>query len=141
MEIRTSTRNSVGLVEIRRNIIQLDGNSNPLELQKCQPEGMSRFILGMENNAILSNYKSIFISQRTTCAQAIILLGQICFRRLNEEITEELYLFIKDNKNEENNKLIPMDNLLANIYLNLLPGQILQIRRVEKENNNNVTKF
>uniref|UniRef100_A0A914LT82 Uncharacterized protein n=1 Tax=Meloidogyne incognita TaxID=6306 RepID=A0A914LT82_MELIC len=53
MEIRTSTRNSVGLVEIRRNIIQLDGNSNPLELQKCQPEGMSRFILGMENNAIL----------------------------------------------------------------------------------------
>ena len=34
-----------------------------------------------------------------------------------------------------------MDDLLANIYLNLLPGQILQIRRVEKENNNNVTKF
>uniref|UniRef100_A0A915NYS8 Ras-associating domain-containing protein n=1 Tax=Meloidogyne floridensis TaxID=298350 RepID=A0A915NYS8_9BILA len=66
MEIRTSTRNSVGLVEIRRNIIQLDGNSNPLELQKCQPEGMSRFILGMENNAIL-----VRVHDGEICPQAI----------------------------------------------------------------------
>ncbi|KAF7639792.1 Ras-associating domain-containing protein, partial [Meloidogyne graminicola] len=145
MEINTSTRNSVGLIKICRNIIKLDNDSNPLELQKCHPEGMSRFILGMDNDAVLvriydgelcpqSNYKSIFISKQTTCSETLILLNQICFRRNNIK-EENLLLFIKNLKNLNNLKLIPNNSFLADIYLNLLPEEILQVKRADSLEN------
>uniref|UniRef100_A0A183C666 Ras-associating domain-containing protein n=1 Tax=Globodera pallida TaxID=36090 RepID=A0A183C666_GLOPA len=85
MEVRTRRMDGTEA----RSILELDRTAPPLELQKCHPVGMSRFILGMDSNAILarvydgevnpeSNYKSVLISRRTRCAEVVQMLCQMC---------------------------------------------------------------
>ncbi|KAL3080354.1 hypothetical protein niasHS_012459 [Heterodera schachtii] len=84
MEVRTRRMDGTEA----RSILELDRIARPLELQKCHPVGMSRFILGMDSNAILariydgevnpeSNYKSVLISRRTCCAEVLQMLCQM----------------------------------------------------------------
>ena len=164
MEVRT-VRRADG-VQVR-SLLELDADARPLELQRCHPDGMSRFILGMDSNAILarihdnevypeSNYKSVFISRRTSCAQVLAMLRQIYARQqpqqqkdggrssssksrhhrpqLGIEAISELRLFVRSPVSGGTgggaDAQIPGDCCLAGVCLSLLPGQQIVLRRV-----------
>lgn len=158
MELRTRRTDGIGEV---RSLLELDAHARPLELQRCHPEGMSRFILGMDSNAILariydheicpeSNYKSVFISRRTSCAQVIAMLRQMCrittantnnnnnnnekraaASLLGIDAISELCLFVHNaSRPGIMDALIPADCLLAGVYMSLLPGQKILLRRM-----------
>ncbi|KAH7724871.1 Protein W05B10.4 [Aphelenchoides avenae] len=130
MEIRTRHNG-----EEVKSLLHLDKNARPLELQRCHPQNMSRFILGMVPNAVLtrihdyeicpmSNYKSVLISPRTTAQEAIHLLLQMC---RNQEPSSRFRLLIVENGGEEE---IADEAFLAGIYLSLAPAQKIVVRKV-----------
>ncbi|ETN82883.1 Ras association domain protein [Necator americanus] len=68
-----------------RTILRLDHAARPLELQRCHPANMSRFMLHMMSEGTLvrvhdhnispqSNYKSLLLAEETTCREAIDIL-------------------------------------------------------------------
>uniref|UniRef100_A0A915CUW4 Ras-associating domain-containing protein n=1 Tax=Ditylenchus dipsaci TaxID=166011 RepID=A0A915CUW4_9BILA len=154
MEVRTRHNG-----EEVKSILELDKDSRPLELQRCHPAEMSRFILSMVSNAILariydsdicpqSNYKSVLISRRTTCLEALHLVLQLCRIQNNPKeqtallgggggvrvssglvVEDHFYyrLFVVDNENEA---LIPNDCMIAGVYLSLMPNQRIVLKRV-----------
>uniref|UniRef100_A0A915HLB7 Ras-associating domain-containing protein n=1 Tax=Romanomermis culicivorax TaxID=13658 RepID=A0A915HLB7_ROMCU len=60
------------------NVLALDQHSKPLELQMCHPTGKSKFVIQLRYTfpvkiydyclSDTSNYKSLLVSQRTTCS-------------------------------------------------------------------------
>ncbi|KAI1695068.1 ras association (RalGDS/AF-6) domain-containing protein [Ditylenchus destructor] len=146
MEIRTRHNG-----EEVKSILELDKNSRPLELQRCHPPEMSRFILSMVSNAILariydsdicpqSNYKSVLISRRTTCSEALRLVLQMCRIQTSKSGTLEpvreftsantfldFRLFVVEGDSEAE---IPSDCFIAGVYLSLMPNQRIVLRKV-----------
>uniref|UniRef100_A0A914W3J7 Ras-associating domain-containing protein n=1 Tax=Plectus sambesii TaxID=2011161 RepID=A0A914W3J7_9BILA len=82
MEIKTK-REGVDVT----NVLMLERDAKPLELQRCHPKGMSRFVLQMGAGTLVrifdfsispeSNYKSVLVSTHTTCHETIRLLLQM----------------------------------------------------------------
>ncbi|VDM95746.1 unnamed protein product [Thelazia callipaeda] len=116
-----------------KSFLLLPRNARPLELQRCHPMQMSRFLMTMSTNGVLvriydylitpqSNYKSLFISPRTTCYEAIIMLLSIS-RKPGPPTDFRLYL--SDTKNDLN-----MNDTLADLYLALSNEQKILIRSV-----------
>ncbi|CAD6197612.1 unnamed protein product [Caenorhabditis auriculariae] len=89
-----------------RTLMKLDSESRPLELQRCHPAGMSRFVLHMNSTGTLvrvydhnispqSNYKSLILSSLTTADEAIHLVLAMN-RRHNDDSTYGLFLTAPD---------------------------------------------
>uniref|UniRef100_A0A914CFE9 Ras-associating domain-containing protein n=1 Tax=Acrobeloides nanus TaxID=290746 RepID=A0A914CFE9_9BILA len=130
MEVRTR-RNG----EDVKSLLELDRLSKPLELQRCQPANMSRFILNMASNGVLmriydyeispaSNYKSILVSRRTTCLETIGLVLQL--NRIQGHATDYRLWLTEDSAEAQ----IPDEVLISTIHLNLLPRQKIVIKKV-----------
>ncbi|KAL3998341.1 Ras association (RalGDS/AF-6) domain family protein [Acanthocheilonema viteae] len=111
----------------------LSQEARPLELQRCHPVHMSRFLITMSTNGVLvriydyllspkSTYKSLFISPRTTCYEAIIILLTMCQQ---PGPPTDFRLYLSETGNDLN-----MNDTLADLYLVLPKDQRIIIRPV-----------
>ncbi|VDK86856.1 unnamed protein product [Litomosoides sigmodontis] len=111
----------------------LPQEARPLELQRCHPVHMSRFVITMSTNGVLvriydhllspkSTYKSLFISPRTTCYEAITVLLTMCQRR---GPPTDFRLCLSETGDDLN-----MNDNLADLYLVLPKDQKIIIRSV-----------
>ncbi|KAI6178166.1 Ras-associating domain-containing protein [Aphelenchoides besseyi] len=119
-----------------KSILELDDAARPLELQRCHPLNMSRFLMVVANDPVLtriddsiicpqSNYKSLLLSRRTTALETIRLLLQICRVTNVDETNFKLYLTNSDTEVE-----LSYDVRVADIYLQMSPEQKLVLRRL-----------
>uniref|UniRef100_A0A7E5A1Z1 Ras-associating domain-containing protein n=1 Tax=Panagrellus redivivus TaxID=6233 RepID=A0A7E5A1Z1_PANRE len=115
-----------------KTLLELDATSRPLELSRCHPADLSRFILHQANNGVLirvhdsdicpeSNYKSLLVSPRTTTAQVVGLLLQMA--RLPPA---HYRLMIVDDLVEVE---IPDGFPVAHYYQGLRQGQKIVVRK------------
>ncbi|CAD5210024.1 unnamed protein product [Bursaphelenchus xylophilus] len=122
--------------EYIKTLLELDGNAKVLELQKCHPQHLCRFILIMVDDAVLvrvddsslcpqSNYKSLLLARNTTSREVTRLLLQLC--RIPEAIEKDYRLFLNHNGIEAP---IPEDAFVADIYMDLLSNQKLVIKKI-----------
>uniref|UniRef100_A0A0R3RKP9 Ras-associating domain-containing protein n=1 Tax=Elaeophora elaphi TaxID=1147741 RepID=A0A0R3RKP9_9BILA len=111
----------------------LPQEARPLELQRCHPVHMSRFLITMSTNGVLvriydyllspkSTYKSLFISPRTTCYEAIIMVLTMCQQ---PGPPTDFRLYLSETGNDLN-----MNDTLADLYLVLPKDQKIIIRSV-----------
>uniref|UniRef100_A0A0N5ARR9 Ras-associating domain-containing protein n=1 Tax=Syphacia muris TaxID=451379 RepID=A0A0N5ARR9_9BILA len=127
MEVRTKINGD----EVK-SLLLLNQDARPLELQRCHPAQMSRFFLSMSENGVLvriydylispqSNYKSLLLSMRTTCYEAIALL--LAMDRNNGD-PNDFRLYIS-NVNRE----LQMGETVADLYKALHGDHKILIRR------------
>ncbi|VDK61951.1 unnamed protein product [Onchocerca ochengi] len=111
----------------------LPQEARPLELQRCHPMHMSRFLITMSTNGVLvriydyllspkSTYKSMFISPRTTCYEVIVLLLAMD-QQAGPPTDFRLYL-------SETGSDLSMNDTLADLYLVLANDQKIIIRPI-----------
>ncbi|VDD93699.1 unnamed protein product [Enterobius vermicularis] len=114
MEVRTKINGD----EVK-SLLLLSPDARPLELQRCHPAQMSRFFLSMSEGGVLvriydylispqSNYKSLLLSLRTTCYEAIALL--LTMNRNNGN-PNDFRLCISSANRE-----LQMDDTVADLY-------------------------
>ncbi|CAJ0593822.1 unnamed protein product [Cylicocyclus nassatus] len=130
MEVTTK-----GIGKIVRTTLRLEPSDRPLELQRCHPAGMSRFILHMISEGTLvrvhdhnitsdSNYKSLLLADETTCDEAIDIL-----LRMNRKEPEGDYaLFLTAPEGEAQ---IPSELALVPIARMCKPYHKIVVRQVD----------
>ncbi|CAD5206832.1 unnamed protein product [Bursaphelenchus okinawaensis] len=120
--------------EYIKTLLELDESARVLDLQKCHPQHLCRFLLIMVDDAVLtriddsalcpqSNYKSLLLARNTTAKEVVVLLLNLC--RMPE--VRDCRLFLKHGDIEAP---LPDDALVADIYLDLLSNQKLLIKRI-----------
>lgn len=114
-----------------------DDSARILELQRCHPAQLSRFLLVMSGDAVLtrvddsalcpqSNYKSLLLSRETSALEACRLLLQLC--RLQPSLGErDVRLFLHHDGIEAP---LPDEVRIAQVYAELMSNQKLVLRRV-----------
>ncbi|CAB3397590.1 unnamed protein product [Caenorhabditis bovis] len=131
MELKTKAASGIPVV----TLLKLDDDSRPYELQRCHPMGMSRFILCQNPAGFLvrvydhnispqSNYKSLLLSTRTTCHEAIQIV--LALNRRNDD-PAKYGLFLSA---QEGDAQIPNDVALVAIARLCKDGQRIVIRNV-----------
>ncbi|TKR95426.1 hypothetical protein L596_009596 [Steinernema carpocapsae] len=135
MEVRTRRADGQEV----RTVLELGKEARPLELQRCHPIHMSRFIFTMSKNGALvricdheispqSNYKSLLVSPNTTCREAIALVLSMNRVSPSDDVDPDGYVLVL----EENGAgvEIPTDVSIAHIYTQLQPPQKILIRKI-----------
>uniref|UniRef100_A0A915PWQ1 Ras-associating domain-containing protein n=1 Tax=Setaria digitata TaxID=48799 RepID=A0A915PWQ1_9BILA len=111
----------------------LPQEARPLELQRCHPVHMSRFLITMSTNGVLvriydyllspeNTYKSLFISPRTTCYETIVMLLSMSQQ---PGPPTDFRLYLSETGND-----LDMNDTLADLYLALPKGQKVLIRSI-----------
>ncbi|MFH4981747.1 hypothetical protein AB6A40_008456 [Gnathostoma spinigerum] len=127
MEVRTMING-----KLIKSLLLLTDDSRPLELQRCHPMHMSRFILTISSNGVLvrihdfpispmSNYKSVMLARRTSAYEAIAIV--LSMNRRNSS-PSDYRLFVSDS-----NQAVALDDTVADLYEALRPDQKLILRR------------
>jgi len=93
-----------------RNVLVLDPSSKPYELQACHPKEKSKFVLMVRQSypvkiydyclSNTSNYKSLLVSQSTSCMDAIKMVMQMHKLGQNRK-PEHFVLVLNDGRNEQ----------------------------------------
>ncbi|KAJ1361791.1 hypothetical protein KIN20_021135 [Parelaphostrongylus tenuis] len=118
-----------------QTILRLDHTARPLELQRCHPTNMSRFILHMTSVGTLvrvhdhnispqSNYKSLLLANETSCREAIAIVMSLN----RKEFDGEYALFLTAPEGEAQ---IPPEVSLVSIAMKCQPYHKIVIRQVE----------
>ncbi|CAJ0593854.1 unnamed protein product [Cylicocyclus nassatus] len=118
-----------------KTILRLDRSARPLELQRCHPSNMSKFMLHMNSEGALvrvhdhnispqSNYKSLLLAEETTCREVVDIL--LCMNR--KEPDGDYALFVTAPEGEAQ---IPSEVPLVPIALMCRPYHKIVIRQVD----------
>ncbi|KAE9415940.1 hypothetical protein Angca_002082, partial [Angiostrongylus cantonensis] len=118
-----------------QTILRLDHTARPLELQRCHPANMSRFILHMTSDGTLvriydhnispqSNYKSLLLAKETSCREAIAIVMSLN----RKEFDAEYALFLTAPEGEAQ---IPSEVSLVSIAVKCQPYHKIIIRQVD----------
>ncbi|CAI4229871.1 unnamed protein product [Auanema sp. JU1783] len=118
-------------------ILELDRLSRPLELQRCHPENMSRFILHMCSSGSLvkiydhnispeSNYKSLMMAPETTAEQTIKLVFQMNRKEIEPDSNYALFLISSEGEAQ-----IPNQVPIVPIAVRCGPEHKIIIREVD----------
>ncbi|CAJ0593855.1 unnamed protein product [Cylicocyclus nassatus] len=118
-----------------KTILRLDHLAKPLELQRCHPSNMSRFMLHMNSEGTLvrvhdhsispqSNYKSLLLAEDTTCREVVDIL--LCMNRKEPDGDYALFLTAPEGEAQ-----IPSEVPLVPIALMCQPYHKIVIRQVD----------
>ncbi|VDO86305.1 unnamed protein product [Heligmosomoides polygyrus] len=118
-----------------RTILRLDHEARPLELQRCHPANMSRFVLHMTSEGTLvrvydhnispqSNYKSLLLAEETSCREAVAIV--LSMNRKEPESDYALFL-----TSPEGEAQIPAEVSLVSIAVMCQPYHKIVIRQVD----------
>ncbi|CAJ0593856.1 unnamed protein product [Cylicocyclus nassatus] len=118
-----------------KTILRLDHLARPLELQRCHPSNMSRFMLHMNSKGTLirvhdhnispqSNYKSLLLAEETTCHEVVDIL--LCMSRKEPDGDYALFLTSPEGEAE-----IPFEVPLVPIALMCQSYHKIVIRQVD----------
>ncbi|PAV90939.1 hypothetical protein WR25_06743 [Diploscapter pachys] len=120
-----------------KTILRLENDAKPLELQRCHPAGMSRFLLHMNATGTLvrvydhnicaaSNYKSLMLSSLTNCEEAIDLI--LAQNRKSREESANYGLFLTTPEAEAQ---IPPEVSIVSVYVLSQPQHKIVIRPLD----------
>ncbi|WKX90853.1 hypothetical protein Q1695_009588 [Nippostrongylus brasiliensis] len=118
-----------------RTILRLDPDARPLELQRCHPANMSRFVLHMMSEGTLvrvhdhnispqSNYKSLLLAEETSCREAIAIV--LTMNRKEPDGDYALFLMAPEGEAQ-----IPSEVSLVSIAEMCQPHHKIVVRQVD----------
>ncbi|CAJ0593812.1 unnamed protein product [Cylicocyclus nassatus] len=138
--MEVTTKATTGVV---RTLLRLDYTARPLQLQRCHPANMSRFILHMTSEGTLvrvhdhnispqSNYKSLLLAEETTCREAIDIL--LSMNRKEPEGDYALFLTAPEGEAQIPSEVSLVPIAAINSKLAEMNGKLL-VRKHCRENN------